>query len=249
MNDITVILLLLIILAIAITYALFETKIKGWVGEKTVAAILSRLDRSRYNVINNVVLSRNGKTTQIDHLVISHYGVFVIETKNYKGWILGGENSEYWIQVIYQWKHKFYNPIRQNAGHVQALKNSLLEFPHLKFISIIVFSTRATIKVRANIAVIHPYELFSVIDKYSEEILSDSATAGVFAKINSINLKGNYSKSQHLASIQQSVKKREASIQQNKCPQCGANTILRKGRYGDFLGCSNYPRCKFTSNR
>lgn len=62
-----------------------QTKNKGIIGEKTTSSILLFLDKSNYKVINNVVLKSGNKTSQIDHIVISDYGIFVIETKNYKG--------------------------------------------------------------------------------------------------------------------------------------------------------------------
>ena len=68
---------------------------KGWFGEKTVAIILSTLPQKQYQVINNVMLrKKSGKTTQIDHVVISPYGIFVLETKNYRGYITGSELLE-----------------------------------------------------------------------------------------------------------------------------------------------------------
>lgn len=67
-----------------------------------------------YIVINNLKLNTKGTISQIDHLVVSNYGIFVIETKNYKGWILGNEDSQNWTQVIYKYKNKFYNPVLQN---------------------------------------------------------------------------------------------------------------------------------------
>ncbi|MDU2025000.1 MAG: nuclease-related domain-containing protein, partial [Finegoldia magna] len=63
-------------------------RIKGYMGEAVVKIKLSSLDKEKYSVINNLVLeNRGGNTysTQIDHLVISTYGIFSIETKNYKG--------------------------------------------------------------------------------------------------------------------------------------------------------------------
>jgi len=78
----------------------FLPKIKGFFGEKSVAFQLSRLDPSKYKVINNIILQSGEKTTQIDHVVVSNYGIFVIETKNYNGWILGDEYADYWTQVI-----------------------------------------------------------------------------------------------------------------------------------------------------
>jgi hypothetical protein len=117
----------------AAVYKIFKPRIKGVVGEQTTAFKLSRLNRAKYKVINNLVLNVSGKTSQIDHVIISDFGIFVIETKNLKGWILGEENSEYWTQVIYQRKKKFYNPIRQNQGHIRALEHYLRGFLQCKF--------------------------------------------------------------------------------------------------------------------
>jgi len=74
---------------------LFMPRIKGFFGEKSVSFFLSRLDETKYMVINDIMLQVGSKTTQIDHVVVSNYGVFVIETKNYKGWIIGNEFDEY----------------------------------------------------------------------------------------------------------------------------------------------------------
>lgn len=66
----------------------------GKFGETRVAIRLDLFPKG-YITINDVLLPTKRGTTQIDHLVISQYGIFVIETKNYKGWISGHENSEY----------------------------------------------------------------------------------------------------------------------------------------------------------
>lgn len=63
---------------------------KGKVGEMRVASILKKFPVNRYKIINNLLLTSNGYSTQIDHIVISIYGIFVIETKFYQGWIYGG---------------------------------------------------------------------------------------------------------------------------------------------------------------
>lgn len=68
-------------------------KIKGRIGEIFMALFLKSLPKDRYRVINDLLLTWNGHSTQIDHVIISIYGIFVIETKFYKGWISGGENS------------------------------------------------------------------------------------------------------------------------------------------------------------
>ena len=106
----------LLVLLVAIC-RVFKPTIKGWVGEKKVARYLRRLSEE-YTVLNDVILPTETGTTQIDHIVVSPYGVFVIETKNYRGWIFGGEKSAQWTQNIYGHKRSFMNPLRQNYAHV-----------------------------------------------------------------------------------------------------------------------------------
>ena len=116
---------LIIIIAALISFAVWLRSSKGRIGEQRVAHILGRLPKDRYRVINNLLLrTSSGSTTQIDHIVISEYGIFVIETKFYKGLIYGGENSEYWTQNIYGHKYSLRNPIatpyirtRDTSGH------------------------------------------------------------------------------------------------------------------------------------
>jgi hypothetical protein len=116
-----------------------ENLIKGWAGElKTKLAQTLFLDAREYHVFNNVLLSANHGTTQIDHIVVSRYGVFVIETKNKDGWIYGKFDDDYWTQVFYRKKFKFQNPLHQNylhektiAAHFKISKNVI--FPVIVF--------------------------------------------------------------------------------------------------------------------
>jgi hypothetical protein len=131
--------LLLLFIALIVLLKLYKAKIKGIIGEQTVALYLHSLDKKKYKVLHNVVLESDGYTTQIDHLVISDYGIFVIETKNYKGWIFGNEEAQYWTQVIFNHREKLYNPIKQNQGHIKALKKCLPEFPNFIYKIIKIF--------------------------------------------------------------------------------------------------------------
>ena len=119
---------------------------KGKYSEKLVNNKIQELPEE-YVIFNDLLFESNGYSTQIDHIVVSPYGVFVIETKGYKGWILGGENSEYWTQTIYKSKHQFYNPIKQNAGHVRFLRHLLKCSVDIPFIPIVVFNNNAELKV------------------------------------------------------------------------------------------------------
>lgn len=107
------------------------------------------LDEAIYHRINNVTLPKNdGMTTQIDHIIVSQYDIFVIETKNYKGWIFGSEKQERWTQVTKGGKKfQFYNPIRQNDGHIKALSN-LLRLDLSYFHGIIWFGPDSELKTK-----------------------------------------------------------------------------------------------------
>ena len=94
--------MLLILFGIGLLKA-FKPYLKGKFGEFAVQAHVKLYLDERYILINDVTLpDEQGGTTQIDHIVLSPFGVFVIETKNYKGWIFGGERQKMWTQKIYK---------------------------------------------------------------------------------------------------------------------------------------------------
>lgn len=116
--------IIICIFVLLVTFKIWMSSPKniGKFGEKRVARKLDWLSKE-YTTLNDILLPTHYGTTQIDHIVVSPYGIFVIETKNYKGWIFGHENSEEWKQSLlgkkrfWGWsseQHKFRNPIRQN---------------------------------------------------------------------------------------------------------------------------------------
>ena len=97
-------------------------------------------------VLKNIYVPTQGKTTEIDLLMIHEKGIFVFESKNYSGWIFGSADQLNWTQSLQNGdKNKFYNPIRQNRTHIEALA-AFLEKPVSEFVSYIVFSERCTLK-------------------------------------------------------------------------------------------------------
>ena len=111
---------------ILVLFKIFYPIIKGKVGEAAVGKNLKNLPPEEYTHLRDIMIPSRGKTTQIDHLVVSPYGIFVVETKNYEGFIYGNERDKYWTQVLNKHtKHRFFNPMRQNYGHVKALESLL----------------------------------------------------------------------------------------------------------------------------
>jgi hypothetical protein len=191
------------------------------------------------------MLHTGSGTTQIDHVVISNYGIFVIETKNYQGWILGNEFDDYWTQVIFKRKEKLHNPIKQNYGHIQALKEAINEYADANYISIVAFTTKADLKVKVNTDVVYTVNLLNAIHKYSNEMISDSVKEQIYEKLISLNIDNKENRKAHVQAIHNNLADKHNKVADNTCPKCGGELVLRNGKYGQFKGCGNYPKCRF----
>ena len=240
----------IILAVIVLIISIWLRRSKGRIGEHRVAHILGRLPKDRYQVINDLLLrTSSGSTTQIDHVVISQYGIFVIETKFYKGWIYGGENSEFWTQNIYGNKYTLRNPILQNAGHVRVLRQLLKDYGDIPFIPIVAFSRQATLGVSSGTPVIYWNQIRKVIGQFKEKRIAPDAVTGIYNKLIESNIPDSKeSRREHIRNVRSYEDRRNIAVASGKCPRCGGNLVLRHGKYGSFYGCSNYPRCKFTTH-
>lgn len=223
---------------------------KGRIGEMQINSILEQLPDD-YNVLEDVILKKqDGTTTQIDHLVISKYGLFAIETKNYGGVIYGYENQKEWTQIIgikYSQKNKFYNPIKQSNSHVYEIRKQLSDWPYLKIIPIVVFVGSADLShVQTDSHVIYDDELLNTIYGYKTIYLSERDVEHITNKINRINVRDSVSDKTHIKNVKKSKRKYEVNIKSGICPRCGGKLVRRNSKYGYFFGCSNYPVCRFT---
>lgn len=148
---------------------------RGMMGEKTVGKTLKSLSQEKYRVFNNILLKTNSGTTQIDHLVISQYGIFVIETKNYKGVINAKNNSKDWYQCINNTKEmQIDNPVTQNLRHIKHLMKSFEIEDQDLFKSIIAFNRSANVVAKSDYSDICYYdELINNIEKYYVKIITE----------------------------------------------------------------------------
>lgn len=223
---------------------------KGWVGEWRVSHKLRWLPSDKYQVINDVLLPTNYGTTQIDHIVISIYGVFIIETKNYKGTISGGPNSEMWAQNIFGNKYSMPNPIRQNKVHMAAVCDVLNKYHIVCDVrSIIVFMNGVNVYASEdNCDIVYFRKLKSTIRKYQKEQLSPQQVKEALNAIKAVNITSLSARKEHVRNVQQTRKQRNLKVANGICPRCGGKLILRNGQYGAFYGCSNYPKCHYIKN-
>lgn len=178
-----------------------KIKKQGNDAEKKVASILSCLG-SDYHVFNNVLLKTGGGTTQIDHVVVSPYGVFVIETKSHKGMIYGDCNGRVWTQCLYGKNggnsYTFYSPYLQNAGHLKNLYK-LFNMDCSYFLGLIVFTSPAVnlSNVQCPNALTVDY-LASTIYSYSRVLLSYDMVTMLVDKLKKSNIQSRYQDGKHV---------------------------------------------------
>jgi hypothetical protein len=135
-------------------------------------AIQKHFHSPNYHLLNHITLKHGDSTTQIDHILVSSYGVFVIETKNYKGWIFANPKHETWTQVLFKAKFKFQNPIHQNHRHVVAVRELLDFLPQETIKSVVVFSGDAEFKTDMPNSVFTLPMLIEYLSSCTEELLS-----------------------------------------------------------------------------
>jgi hypothetical protein len=146
---------------------------KGWIGELQVNLITKfSLNKDVYHLIKNVTIPVDGGTTQIDHVIVSRFGVFVAETKNLRGWIFGKEADAYWTQKLYRRSEKFQNPLRQNYKHTKAL-SEILGIQDDKMRSVVVFTGNVTFKTEIPENVTGPRGYIRYIRSQTRPVLTE----------------------------------------------------------------------------
>lgn len=238
----------------------------GKQGEMLTASKLGWVNFWGYSgmALQNVyVPKRNGETTEIDLLYLTEKGIFVIESKNYSGYIFGNENNQSWMTTLYAgktWygtktveKHKFYNPIWQNKTHIKYLREYLAEW-EIPMYSLIVFSDRCELKdisvYSDNVYVCRRSNMNDYIKsiwKNSESILERGTISEIYNSLLPLTNRDAVLKNLHVDTIKKKLQSTEI------CPWCGGKLVLRTARQGShageqFYGCSNYPKCRYIKN-
>jgi hypothetical protein len=216
----------------------------GWFGElKTVIAKKLFLRSSDYVDINNVTIRTRRGTTQIDHVIISRYGVFVVETKNMSGWVFGSENDPFWIKTNRGNKLKFQNPLHQNESHIRAL-SSLARIPLERMHSVVVFRGNCSLRTEMPPNVLTGGYITYVKSK-RQVLFTEAEVKLIVATIKAEMLPKT--RATHLKHVDH-LKQRFKST--TTCGRCGSPLVLRTARSGinagnQFLGCSRYPLCRY----
>jgi hypothetical protein len=237
------ILIIVVVLKLAIeVLKAFEhsPKGRGIIGEWYVNRKIKRkLKKSEKLIKNFRFTTKDGKTVQIDHIVIKHNGFFVIETKNYVGYIRGKENEFEWTQIPYSKRrnNKFYNPLKQNKSHIYYLKELINE--DVEYKSLVVFPKANISNVTYIPGVCNMEGLKVRLLKDTDPYFTDEQIENLYQKLIEKNEK--IKTKDHIKNIENM----KEQIDNDICPRCGSKLVVRYGKYGNFKGCSSYPNCKF----
>lgn len=220
---------------------------KGLMGEFIINVFATwKLDKNVYHLIKNVTLPTDDGTTQIDHIIVSVYGVFVVETKNLKGWIFGSGNQKTWTQKIYKHTNKFQNPLHQNYKHTKTLQ-SLLNLEDSQVHSVIVFIGDSEFKTPMPDNVTYGMGYIRYIQSKTESVLSRKQVMELTKAIENGRLARTFrNHREHVRHVKTIIAEKKAK---NLCPKCGSEMIVRETKNGEnkgkqFWGCSRFPQCR-----
>lgn len=223
---------------------------KGKIGEAIVNATNTLvLDKEIYVPVKDVTLQlSDGSTTQIDHILVSKYGLFVIETKNIKGWIFGGEHQKEWTQQIFKQKNKFQNPLNQNYRHLKALEE-ILEITSSALTSVIAFVGECEFKTPMPENVFRGISYTKYITSFKAERLNPLQIRQILSKLQRKRLEQSFKTDRvHVENLKQRMQTATSIPDVLTCSRCSIPMVLRKNKKNGekFYGCSAYPKCKNT---
>ena len=228
---------------------------KGARGERRVnRALLTGLNKNEYRILSDLIVPVGGVTSQVDHVVVSRYGIFVIETKNMSGWIFGSGDQKTWTQVFKGGKKQsFQNPLHQNYGHVKAVQ-AALDIDEATVHNLVAFVGDAIPKTPMPDRVAWGMrELSAQIAQRRQFLYSEEQVQTFVRTLNEIAPESTKDlKRQHVQNIERLAAKRKAKqlalktavIEDVLCPKCKAEMVERKNRKtGErFWGCTKFPK-------
>ena len=180
-------------------------QVVGAVGERRVEWELSRLP-VEYVVFHNLLLPRqNGETSQIDHVVVSRYGIFVVESKHYHGMVYGRGNEKYWVHESGAERHQMYNPIWQNHGHIQVLRDLLGDEQPSVYVNLVVFGNGARLNVQERERVWYMNELRDAIESYRTVRMEEGTVSEIVEHLNEVQLSGYGVRVRHRRQIEEHI--------------------------------------------
>lgn len=233
-------------------------EIKGSFGEY-LSKLYLKTQTDAFILHDVLIDSDNCNTTQIDLIMIGEKGIYVTEVKNYaeNASIYGDGNKKDWYYYLNGKKYTIYSPLMQNENHIRHLKKQLILPKDIPFFSVIIMMCKDFKVTNINHEGEPPRRVLcnslpamekglSIIAKNHSTVLTKEQKQAIYEKIQSLQHTEKNAKAEHKERVKSLKKEYEKIEEENLCPYCKIPLIPRNGKYGNFYGCSNYPKCKFT---
>ena len=207
-------------------------------------------------VLHDVLIDgADGYTSQIDLLIVGNRGIYVVEVKNFPDAKIYGDISKTtWYYYNHGKKYEIYSPVKQNKKHVEYLKRFLADFGEFPFFSVVTM-------ICDDFKVSGEFDGYTVIcssfpamEKGMQKIAENNPIVydnmrkkEIFEYIKNYQYIGKEARAEH----KQNVIAYKETLEEKKrkiCPRCKASLVIREGKNGKFYGCSNFPKCRFTTN-
>ena len=206
-------------------------------------------------VLHDVLIDGNdGFTSQIDLVLIGNKGVYVVEMKMFDdAKIYGDTLKTKWNYYKHGKKYEIYSPLKQNQKHIQYLKNLLNDFGDIPVFSIITMICD-DFKIRGengeNTIICNSLPAMErAIYKIAEgkpEVLDDIKKQEIYDYIKTNQHIGREARQDHTQRVKAYKENLEEMEKKKICPYCKVELVLRSGKNGEFYGCRNFPKCRYT---
>lgn len=209
-------------------------------------------------VLNDILIEgSNGKTTQIDLLMIGAKGIYVAEVKTFIGAKVYGDGlKKTWYYYKGGHKYEIYSPIKQNKAHIDHLRKFLSAFGDVPLFSVIVMicddykvsniNQPGSVETCVCNSLPSMKEGMRLIGADKPVMLDETKRQEICRYITDNQIRGWVEREAHKQNVKEYKQTLDECSRQKLCPYCKAPLVLRKGKYGEFYGCSNYPKCRYT---
>lgn len=246
----------------------------GLQGEKEIAFELKNANIGMY-VLHDVTLSYEDLKAQIDYVIVTKGYTYLVECKNLLGDITVDNQGQFMRSYEVKGKkikEGIYSPYTQAVRHKEILKKRWLSkrnklqvmlweksFENMWYKPLVVLSNSKCLlntkyapnDVKKN--TIRVDQLVSYIKRDLERYDHDMYSS----KKNMVELAESFLKDNEEMEYYDIASRYQNDIESNKekkvveenvkvCPKCGGKLVERKGQYGEFYGCSNFPKCRYT---
>lgn len=231
--------------------------VKGGFGER-LAAYYSKTVFSDAYVLHDVLIDgKDEHKSQIDLIIIAASGIYVVEVKTFSdAKIYGDGRKRDWQYYLGGHRYDFYNPIMQNKKHVEYLKKMLSDFAKVEFYSVVLMlcddckvsnvnrSDRVDTVICTSLPAMN--RAMKMFLEANETKLSPADTRKIYDYIKENQEQGKEARRAHKEDVKAYRQKVQTEREKRVCPYCKKPLVLRHGQYGNFYGCSGYPKCRYT---